>query len=338
MRADITSSMLRHILRLVVQNGISSEHMSVGEHLHCLKQTTCHTALKWQCLSPFKIVMILFICIAVYLITHKRWAERTRWMWINTYFLIVTKNCITKRSNEGRRATKICSVMYLVLYCDDLELWRCKSVNKIYITQLYNSCAGFLKLIYSSTNYSKFCLLHDSHKAWHHLCDVPVWVQSLGPICVTTSPLCPIVSLRCCDESLPYFCCLSSSRWLQVWEIKWMKAFRWKANHIEIPCIAFSLCTWNRCSSQCNWAEAVFLCTGSVVLSSALSSLLSHRAVLKINRIWPYLCQILCWRHHQDIVCYPPSQYKHQSSTLLAAVEYLDNMIVARIGISSVNL
>lgn len=35
MGADITSSKLSHMLRFVVQNGISSEHMSVGEHLHC---------------------------------------------------------------------------------------------------------------------------------------------------------------------------------------------------------------------------------------------------------------------------------------------------------------
>ncbi len=113
------------------------------------------------------------------------------------------------------------------------------------------------------------------------------------------------------------FCCLSSSRWLLIWKIKWMKASRWKANHIEIPCLLFhyGTPTWNGCSSECNWAEAMFLYTGSIVASFAQSCPLFHWAVLKINRLWPYLCQRLRWRPHQDTICPPLSPCRHKSTT-----------------------
>lgn len=77
-----------------------------------------------------------------------------------------------------------------------------------------------------------------------------------------------------------YSHCLSSSRWLLIWEIKWMKASRWKANHIQrSQSIAFR--SENERRSRSNWAGAVFLYSGFVAGSFARSTPLPHWAVVK---------------------------------------------------------
>lgn len=119
------------------------------------------------------------------------------------------------------------------------------------------------------------------------------WLKGyIIPPCTLKTP-CPIFPpsstvehtkvLYCSSWCWMDFSCLSSSRWLLIWKIKWMKASRWKANHIEIPSLLFhyGTPTWNGCSSQCNWTEAMFLYTFSIVVSFALSSLVFHWAVFK---------------------------------------------------------
>ena len=120
-----------------------------------------------------------------------------------------------------------------------------------------------------------------------------------------------LCSARCSEGGLPYS--------LQPFFLKVIADLRDKMDEsIQVesqsyrdpPVLLFhySAPTWNGCSSQCNWAEAVLLYTGSTVVSFAASSLLSYWAVLKINRLWPYVCQWLCWRPHQSTVCPPVSQ------------------------------
>lgn len=109
------------------------------------------------------------------------------------------------------------------------------------------------------------------------------------------------------------FCCLFPPRWLQIWVIKWRKASRWKSNHREIPCIAFSLqhtySTWNGCKGRRR--TELGSCFFTLTLQSYLRHWASSLSSVKINKLWPHSCRGLCWRpppkvqHRVHLLCLP---------------------------------